>query len=313
MKTKQINIKVVSSGRYLPETIVTNQDFEKIVDTTDEWIYSRTGIKERRKVTNELTSDLASKAALKAIEKVNYDKSKIDLIIVATFTPEYLSPSVANMVQAKLGLNDQDVACFDINAACTGFIYSVNVACQMLNSGAYSSAIVIGAEVLSKVTNYQDRNTCVLFGDGAGAIILEKTEENKPASFYASSKGDMEQTIIVNPLIHMEGRRVYAFATKVFENSINKILLENNLKQSDIDMIIPHQANIRIIESAARSLDIDINKFFINIEKYGNTSAASIAIAFDEYLETISDRNNKKVVFVGFGGGFTWGAVLLTL
>lgn len=313
MRKKQNNIKVVSTGRYVPEQIVTNQDFEKIIDTTDEWIFSRTGIKERRKVTFEETSDLAYFAATDAINKVNYDKSKIDLIIVATFTPDCASPATANFLQAKLGLNDQDIACFDINAACTGFIYAINVASQMLNSGAYNSALVIGAEVISKVTNYQDRNTCVLFGDGAGAIILENTTDSKPASFYTSSRGDVEKTIIVNPLIHMEGRRVYAFATKVLEESIRKILVENSLTKDDIDIFIPHQANIRIIESAARSLDIEIEKFYLNIERYGNTSAASIAIAFDEYLESIPDRNNKRVVFVGFGGGFTWGAALLTL
>jgi 3-oxoacyl-[acyl-carrier-protein] synthase-3 len=313
MKKKLNNVKVVSTGRYIPEKIMTNVDFEKIVDTNDEWIYTRTGIKNRHFSEGETTSDLATKAAKNAIEKANYDTSKIDLIIVATFTPDYKSPAVASLVQAKLGLNDQDIACFDINAACTGFIYSLNVASQMLNSGAYQSALVIGAEVISKVINFEDRNTCVLFGDGSGAAILENTSEVKPAYFYTSSKGDLDEIIIVKDKIAMDGKKVYQFATKILEKSIKKAFEDCDLTIDEIEAIIPHQANLRIIESAAKSLNIDINKFFINIQKYGNTSAASIAIALDEYIETLENKENKKIMFVGFGAGYTWGAALLTL
>jgi 3-oxoacyl-[acyl-carrier-protein] synthase-3 len=307
------NVKVVSTGKYIPETVLTNQDMEKMVDTTDEWIYTRTGIKNRHIVNGETTSDMATRAARKAIEKVNYDTSKIDLILVATFTPDYMSPSVANLVQAKLGLNDQDITCFDLNAACSGFIYAVNVATQMLNSGTYKAALVIGAETLSKVTNYEDRNTCVLFGDGSGAVILENTDETKPAYFYTSSKGDLDKIILVVQKIAMEGKKVYQFATKAIENSVNKVLNDCGLTKDDIEKVIPHQANLRIIEKAAELLTIDMSKFFINIDKYGNTSAASIAIALDEYLDTLTERDNKKIILVGFGGGFTWGAALLTL
>lgn len=307
-----VNIKIVSVGKYLPNTIITNEDLEKIVDTNDEWIYSRTGIKERRQVINEETSDIATKAALAAIENKKYDKKKIDLIIVATFTPDVLSPSVANLVQAKLGLNDKEIMAFDINAACSGFIYALNIASLMVNSGHYTSALVIGAEVLSKVINYQDRNTCVLFGDGAGAMILEKTTEDKPAYFYSSSLGDLEGNIIVDPLIRMDGRKVYHFASKILEKSVKMVLEDSNTSLEDIAMLIPHQANARIIESAAKSLNLTMDKVFLNINKYGNTSSASIPIALAEYLET-NNRDGEKIILVGFGGGYTWGAALVTL
>lgn len=307
------NVKIVCSGKYVPKNVLTNFDLEQMVDTSDEWIVSRTGIKSRYIAKDESTSDLAYKAAQNAIEKVDYDKTKIDLIIVATFTPEYKSPSVASLVQAKLGLNNYDIACFDINAACTGFIYALNVATQMINTGAYNNALVIGSEVISHVTNYQDRNTCVLFGDGAGAIILEKTDLSKPAYFYTSSEGDLENKIIVREYIEMEGQKVYQFATKIIPTSILRVLEKSQHSLEDIDVIIPHQANIRILEKAASFLKTDISKFFINIENYGNTSAASVAIAFDEYLETINDPSGKKIIFVGFGAGLSWGAALLTL
>lgn len=313
MKKMTNNIKIVTTGKYIPETVVTNDDMANIVDTNDEWIYTRTGIKERRKVTKETTSDMATAAAINAIENGNYDKNKIDLIVVATFTPDVSSPSVANLVQAKLGLNDKDVMCFDINAACTGFIYALNVATQMLNGGFYQSALVIGAEILTNVVNYQDRNTCVLFGDGAGAMIIENTEEVKPAYFYTSSKGDLEDVIIVDPLIRMEGRKVYNFATKILDKSVTKVLDDTNTSLDEIDMLIPHQANARIIESAAKSLNLSMDKVFMNINKYGNTSSASVPIAVDEYLNSLENKDGKKIVLVGFGGGFTWGAALLTL
>lgn len=315
MKKNLNNIKILSTGKYIPEKVLTNKDFEKIVDTNDEWIYTRTGIKNRHFVEDQTTSDLAYLAAKNAIEKINYDTKKIDIIIVATCTPELYTPSVANLVQAKLGLNDQDIVCFDINAACTGSIYALNVASQMLNSGAYNSALVIGAETLSKKVNFEDRGTCVLFGDGAGAVIIENTKEEKPAYFYVSSKGDLEKTIVVDEHIIMNGKKVYQFATKIIEHSVRKVLDDTNINTNNIVKIIPHQANIRIIETAAKNLELDMDNFFTNIHKYGNTSAASILIAFDEYLETVDpkDIENKQIIFVGFGGGFTWGAALITL
>ncbi|MDD2227304.1 MAG: ketoacyl-ACP synthase III [Clostridia bacterium] len=313
---KKNNIKIASTGHYVPRKCLTNEDLEKIVDTSDEWIYSRTGIKNRHIIESpdiENTSDLAYKAALNAINKVNYDKNKIDLIITATFTPDYRSPSVANLVQAKLGLSDREIPCFDINAACAGFIYALNIASQMIESGNYRSVLVIGAEVLTKFTDYTDRNTCVLFGDGAGAVILEKAIEDKPAYFYTVSQGELEKIIYVDEFIHMDGRAVYLFATNTIEKAIKKILNDTNITLDDIKTIIPHQANLRIIQSVAKRLELDMNKFFINIEEYGNTSAASVAIALDEFLSSPNAKSNDKVLLVGFGGGFTYGAAILTI
>ena len=314
MKTRFLNnVKIVSTGHYVPSGVLSNEDLEKIVDTSDEWIYSRTGIKTRRIANGEKTSDMAYLAALDAINKAGYEASRIDLILVATCTGDYRAPSVACRVQALLGLSERDVACFDVNAACSGFVYASSVASQMLNGGRYSSALVIGAETLSLYTDYEDRGTCVLFGDGAGAMILESTNEYKPADFYLSAKGELDLSIVINDKIAMDGRKIYQFAVRVFEESIQKIMLDNGLGKEDIAVIIPHQANLRIIEKAAELLNIDIEKFYINIEKYGNTSAASIPFAFDEYMSAAPRQENKKVIFVGFGAGLTWGAAMLTL
>lgn len=313
---KMNNIKIISTGHYVPEKCLTNKDLEEIVDTSDKWIYTRTGIKNRHIIEDlelENTSELAYKAALDAINKVNYDKNKIDLIIIATFTPDYRSPAVANLVQGKLGLSHKEIPCFDINAACAGFIYALNVASQMIGSGNYNNALVIGAEVITKFVDYTDRNTCVLFGDGAGAVIIEKTHENKPAYFYTASQGELERIIYVDDYVHMDGKRVYQFATSTIEKAIKKALTDTNLSYDEIKVIIPHQANLRIIQSVAKNLGLDMNKFFINIQEYGNTSAASIAIAMDEFLSTSDAKQNDKLLLVGFGGGFTYGAAILTI
>jgi 3-oxoacyl-[acyl-carrier-protein] synthase III len=308
------NIKVVSTGRYVPKKVVSNFDLEKIVDTNDEWIYTRTGIKNRRQAVDEETSDLAVKAAQNAFKKVNYDQEKLDLIIVATVTADVKSPSTANIVQAKLGLNHRDIMCFDVNAGCTGFLYALNVAGQLINSGKYQSALVIGSEILSKVTDYTDRGTCVLFGDGAGAIILEQTEDAKPAYFYTASKGDLDNTLTVRDTISMEGNKVYQFATGAMRSGLEKLMEDTGLNYEDMDIIIPHQANIRIIQSVAKHLQLPMVKFFVNIDQYGNTSAASIIIALDEYIENQGNKTeNQKIVLVAFGAGFTWGSALLTL
>lgn len=313
MKKMMNNIKVISTGSYTPSKVVSNKELEKIVDTSDEWIYSRTGIRSRHISEGETTSDLAYKASLKAIEKVNYDIGKIDLIIVATFTPDYLSPGVSNLVQAKLGLSDQDITCFDLNSGCTGFIYALNVASTMLNSGKYNSALVIGSEVISKVTNWEDRNTCVLFGDGAGCILLENNDEEGLAYFYSTSRGELNKTLYVDEFVHMDGKRVYQFAVGAVEKAINKVLVDCNLSLNDFSKIIPHQANIRILQSVAKNLKIDMDKFYLNIYEYGNTSAASIAIALDEYINSKENVENEKLLLVGFGSGFTYGAAVITL
>jgi len=307
-------IRIVSTGRYLPEKVLSNADLEKIVDTTSEWIETRSGIKNRRVAEGEDTSDMAAKAALAAFAKVHYDPRKIDLIVTATISADQKTPSASNFIQSKIGLNDQTLMAFDVNAACTGFLYALEIAASLLAAGNYHSALVIGAEHLTKLVDYTDRNTCVLFGDGAGAVILETSEDplDQPF-FFTASRFDEDQVLTVTDHIRMDGKRVYAFAVKVVEEGIRKILAMAGLRHEDIEVIIPHQANLRIIQYVAKAMEIPLEKFYMNIHDYGNTSAASIAIALDEYVETHPDSHGKKALFVGFGGGFTWGSALITL
>lgn len=305
------NFKIISSGHYTPEGVLTNKDLEKIVETSDEWITTRTGIKERRISDGKTTSDLATLAAKNAIEKANYDKEDIDLIIVATFTAEIRSPSVACRVQAKLGLDKPGLLAFDINAACTGFIYALNIAERMLQTGAYKAALVIGSEVISRVTDYKDRNTCVLFGDGAGAVIIEK-DESKEVVFSVQTKSDEDLILYVDDYVSMNGPKVYQFASRIIQSSVNAVLEHGNIDKDSIRKIIPHQANIRIIQSASKALKMPMDSFYVNIHKYGNTSAASIPIALDEMLEMEKMNSGDKIILVGFGAGLTSGACSLT-
>jgi 3-oxoacyl-[acyl-carrier-protein] synthase-3 len=300
-------INIISSGKYTPPHIVTNEDLEKLVETSDEWITTRTGIKRRRKAIDEVTSDMAYYAAMDAIQKVGYDKSKIDLIIMATITGDQFTPSTANFIQAKLGLEHQ-VMSFDINAACTGFVYALEIATSMLSSGRFRSALVIGGEKLTNVIDYTDRNTCVLFGDGAGAMIIEPGDQD--AFFYNAAKPDMNDTLTVVDKIRMDGKKVYQFAVDIMEKSIYRILDDAKMTMDDIDIIIPHQANERIIQSVAKSSGIPMDKFMLNLSEYGNTSAASIPITIAEYAEK-NEMKGKKMLLVGFGGGFTWGSAIL--
>ena len=300
-------IKIISSGKYTPPHIVTNEDLEKLVETSDEWITTRTGIKRRRKAIDELTSDMAYYAAMDAINKVSYDKDKIDLIIMATITGDQFTPSTANFVQAKLGLEHQ-VMSFDVNAACTGFVYALEIASSMLTSGRFRSALIIGGEKLTNVIDYTDRNTCVLFGDGAGAMIIEPGDVD--AYFYNAAKPDTNDTLTVVDKIRMDGKKVYQFAVDIMEKSIYKILEDASMSMDDIDIIIPHQANERIIQSVSKSSGIPMEKFMLNLSEYGNTSAASIPITIAEYAEK-NEMKGKKMLLVGFGGGFTWGSAIL--
>ena len=312
MKMNQPMIKVVSSGKYVPPTLITNEDLEKLVETSDEWIMTRTGIKTRHKAVEEITSDMAVKAALNAIERVNYDVSKIDLIIMATITGDQMTPSTANFVQAKLGINHEAMS-FDINAACTGFVYGLEVAASLLQSGRFRAALVIGGETLTKIVDYTDRNTCVLFGDGAGAMIIEPASlERNKAYFFNAARGDLNNTLTVVSKIKMDGKKVYQFAVDAMEQAIQKVLDDAGLSILDIDVIIPHQANERIIQSVSKSMGIPMEKFMLNLSEYGNTSAASIPITISEYYDQ-NDTKNKKILLVGFGGGFTWGSAILQL
>ncbi len=306
-----IKIAIKSSGKYVPSGKITNRDLEKIVETSDEWIVSRTGIKNRYRAVDETVTDLAYKAAIDAIESQHYDVNKIDLIIVATVTNTLRTPSVANEIQRRLKIT-HDVMSFDVTAACTGFIYGLDIATSLFLTGKFKSALVIGAETLTRVVDYTDRNTCVLFGDGAGAVIIEPTHHDKPSYYYSAAIGDEKGSLTVEKKIKMDGKRVYQFAVEAMQKGIQKMLDESGLTMSEIDAIIPHQANIRIIQAVAKNMNIDIDKFVINIADYGNTSSASIPITINDYIKA-NDKPNQKLILVGFGGGFTWGSALITL
>ncbi|MFA5005920.1 MAG: beta-ketoacyl-ACP synthase III [Candidatus Izemoplasmatales bacterium] len=308
-------IRLVGTGRYLPPATISNADLEKMVDTSSEWIETRTGIMNRHKAVGEQTSDMAFKAALDAIAKNGYDKDRIDLIVTATITGDQQTPSTANFIQSKLGLEGRPVMAFDVNAACTGFIYALEVASNLLQSGRFHAALVIGAETLTRCVDYTDRNTCVLFGDGAGAAILEPARLTAaPAHFFTASDCDRESALtVVRDRIRMDGAKVYAFAVNAVETAIRHILKVAGMSLDDIEVVIPHQANIRIVQSVARSLDVPFHKFFMNIRETGNTSAASIIIALDEYRDIHPEARGKRALLVGFGGGFTWGSAIITL
>lgn len=315
-------MKILGFGKAVPRKIVTNDDLSKFVETSDEWIFQRTGIRERR-ISDENTSELAYRSAVEAIENSNIDKNEIDLIVCATMTPDNFTPSVACMVQEKLGLGD-NVTAFDVNAACTGFVYALKIVASMLNT-YHKKALIIGCETLSKIINFEDRNTCVLFGDGAGAIVVEKDEKNE--EFYTCSLGndkdliaenvemnfEMKNKVLKSGFLKMNGKEIFKFAINVIEKSIDNILDRTNLKLEDIKLIIPHQANQRIISNVAKKLNVDNDKFFVNLEKYGNTSAASVPMALCEAFESKKITKGDKVILVGFGGGLTWGSTIIEI
>jgi len=317
------NVKILSTGRFVPERILSNHDLEKMVETSDEWITQRTGIKERRIVDGRTsTTDLAVQAARNAMQKAGILPDEIDVVIVATVTPEMFFPSTACLVQKELKL--KNAFAFDISAACSGFIYGMAIATQFIQNGFCKTALVIGAEALSKITNWSDRSTCVLFGDGAGAAILTASNEEGILGFELGSDGENGLLLYCHAFglsdlsysqskdmpnfrkIYMDGNEVYKFAVKIMPYAVEKVLEKVGLSSSDIDVFIPHQANIRIIESAAKRLKIPMEKVFVNLHKYGNTSAASIPIALDEAIEEGKIKKGDKIVLVGFGGGLTW-------
>ncbi|WP_297521264.1 beta-ketoacyl-ACP synthase III [uncultured Clostridium sp.] len=319
------NSKIIGVGAYTPSNVVSNEDLKKVVDTSDEWIKSRTGIHERRISTGENTSDLAAKAARVALDMANINSEDIDYIIVATITPDNYTPSTASMVQDKIGA--RNASAIDINAACTGFMYAMEIANCLIKNGSYKNILIIGAETLSKILDWNDRATCVLFGDGAGAAVLTRTQERGIQSIITGSDGSKGASLVaqnlaminpfinecksINPYITMNGGEVFKFATRIMEDSIRKVLNNAGVSLDEIDYIIPHQANYRIIEHVSKKLKIDISKFIINLDKYGNTSGASIPIALAEAIELEKIKKGDKIVLVGFGGGLTWGSVLL--
>ena len=315
-------IKILGSGLARGSQKVTNFDLEKRVETNDEWIVQRTGITSRYISETENTSDLAVRASLHAIENAGLQKEDIQVIIVATMTPDSMTPSTACLVQAKLGLNDYPILAFDLNAACSGFLYAFQLACDLLNR--YEHILVIGSETLSKIINWDNRSTCVLFGDGAGAMIVTKGQSQ--LYHYANSEGDLDGVLKTEglPLVHhlqnqlptvgfltMQGNDVFRFAVRVLKESIENVLEQAHLTIEDIDLIIPHQANYRIINHVAKRMKIDISKFYMNLQDYGNTSAASIPIAYAEACEKGLMKDCKRVILVGFGSGLTYGATLI--
>ena len=320
---RKMYTKIVGTGSYLPKKVLTNDDIAQLVDTNDEWIRERTGIQSRHIVEDETTVTMASMAAKDALENANLQPEDIDLIIVATVSADNLLPSTACSVQKELGA--VNATAFDINAACSGFLFALNTADAYIKTGMYKNALLIGVETLSKIVDWNDRGTCILFGDGAGAAVLRYEESEKETFMYSNSMGDNKNVLTcknngltplmtsnraVNNYMTMQGNDVFRFAIRVMEEAIVEVLKESNLTIDDIDCIIPHQANIRIIKHVARSMNLPMEKVFVNLDKYGNTSSASIGIALSEAKAQGVIKENDKVILVGFGGGFTYSSYL---
>ncbi|SDC28642.1 3-oxoacyl-[acyl-carrier-protein] synthase III [Pelagirhabdus alkalitolerans] len=303
---------VIGVGHYLPERVMTNFDLEKIVDTTDEWIRTRTGIETRHIATDEEdTSDLAYQASLKAIEDAGIKASEIDLILVATITPDQPFPSVSCQLQERLGATK--AAAMDLGAACAGFMYGMVTAQQFIETNMYQNILVVGAEKLSKITDWTDRNTCVLFGDGAGAAVMSHVPEGKGIlSFELGADGTGGTALYQeSDMIRMNGREVFKFAVRQMPESSEAVVEKAGLNKEDVDFLIPHQANVRIMEAARERLGISQDRMAYSINKYGNTSAASIPIALSEEVNSGKIKDGDVIVLVGFGGGLTWGAITL--
>lgn len=309
-----MNVGIKGIGTYIPEKVMTNHDFEKFLDTSDEWISKMTGIKERRfAAADEETSDMAYIAAEKAIADAGIDKDEIDMVIVATATGDHKFPAVANQLQERLGL--RPVPSMDQLAACTGFIYSMITAQQFIKTGMCRNILVVGAEKLTKIANMEDRNTAILFGDGAGAVILgEVSEGHGIISSQLGSDGSGGKHLYdrkEDQLLVMNGREVFKFAVRIMGEMATEVVAKAGLKPEDVDMFIPHQANIRIMESARERLGIPREKMSVTIDKYGNTSAASIPLSIMYELEQGKIKEGSNLVLVGFGGGLTYGAITL--
>ncbi|HLS06596.1 MAG TPA: beta-ketoacyl-ACP synthase III [Bacillota bacterium] len=307
------SVGILGLGHYLPEKVLTNADLEKIVDTSDEWIKSRTGIEERRIATDDIdTSDMAYFAAKEALEDANLTAEDIELILVATVTPDTPFPSVSCMIQERLGA--KNAAAMDVSAACTGFIYGLTTGEQFIKTGAYEHVLIVGVEKLSKITDWTDRNTCVLLGDGAGAAVIGKVSEGKGIlSFELGADGIGGKYLHQDEHDHlvMNGREVFKFAVTQMPESSVKVIEKIGYNKEDVDYLIPHQANIRIMEAARKRLGVPQERMATSIKKYGNNSSASIPIALYESVKNGEIEDDDLVVLVGFGGGLTWGAVAL--
>lgn len=322
-------MKILGTGSYLPERIVSNDDLSQIVDTNDEWIRSRTGIKERRISEGEFTSDLGAGAALKAMEDAGLTPEEIDLILFATMTPDQVMPNTACMTQAKIGA--VNATCIDLSAACSGFLFAINTANAYLLSGMYKNILVIGAETLSRIIDWKDRSTCVLFGDGAGAVVVTRDDTKRYVSVTGTdgARGDvltagklpLSNFIMKNDIssavskseyfMAMNGQEVFKFAVKKVPECITELMEKAEVSLEEIDYFLLHQANERIIASISKRLKVDVEKMPVNLHSYANTSAATIPILLDEFKRSSELKEGMKIVLSGFGGGLTWGAVYL--
>jgi len=324
-----VSTVILGSGSYAPSRVLTNDELSTVVETSDEWIRTRTGIRERRIAgETELTSDLAVEAARAALADAKLTPTDVDLVIVATVTPDSPMPATACLVQHKLGIRS-DVPCFDVNAACTGFIYALDVASAMLSSGRYRCALVIGAEKLSSVVDWRDRTTCVLFGDGAGAVVLGASEqpdvgilgiklgasgENAALLAIGSTPSDplfQSSATTERRYLQMKGKEIFKLAVRAMDESARDILEQHKLRADQIALVIPHQANLRIIDAISQYLELPMERFFVNVDRYGNTSAASIPLALDEARRAGRVRAGDISLLVAFGAGLTYGSALI--
>jgi 3-oxoacyl-[acyl-carrier-protein] synthase-3 len=316
--------RIIGTGGYLPNNVMTNHDIEKIVETSDQWIQERTGIEQRHiAADDETTVDLAEQASRNAIEAAGIDPSEIDLIIFATSTPDKIFPSSACILQARLDIHG--CPAFDIQAVCTGFVYALSVAEKFIQTGSARTALVVGAEVFSRILNWQDRGTCVLFGDGAGAVVLQADDETGILSSHIHADGKYENLLWVpygigdgfdevkagKAFVEMRGNEVFKMAVNTLGRIVDETLAANNMQKSDIDWLVPHQANIRIITATARKLKMSMEQVVVTVNKHGNTSAASVPLALDVAVRDGRIKRGELLLLEAFGGGFTWGSILV--
>jgi 3-oxoacyl-[acyl-carrier-protein] synthase-3 len=311
--------RIAGTGSYLPEKILTNADLEKMVDTTDEWIVARTGIKERHiAAENEFTSDLAAQAARQAVEAAGITVQDIDLIIVATTTPDRIFPSAACLLQSKLGI--AGCPAFDVQAVCSGFVYALTTADQFIKNGAAKCALVVGAETISRITDWTDRGNCILWGDGAGAVILAASDEPGIISTHLHADGNYADLLSASggmsgqnckPTIQMEGNAVFKMAVNTLDAIVDETLGANGMGKAHVDWLVPHQANIRIIQATAKKLGMSMDQVVVTVDRHGNTSAASIPLALDVAVRDGRIKRGETILMEAFGGGFTWGSVLI--
>ena len=314
-----MNSKILATGSYLPKQVRTNADLEKMVDTSDEWIVSRSGMKERRIATaDETVATMGFEAAKKCLEQVNLDPQEIDLIVVGTTSNSHAYPSAACQIQGLLGIDD--AISFDVTAACTGFVYALSVADQFVRTGKVKKALVVGADLNSRKLDETDRSTVVLFGDGAGAVILEASEEQGIISTHLHASADTKESLVLpnaertepkSGFISMQGNATFKLAVRELSNVVEETLRENNLDKSDLDWLVPHQANLRIITATAEKLEMSLDQVVVTVDRYGNTSAATIPVALDEAVRDGRIQRGQLLLLEAFGGGWTWGSALV--